>query len=162
MGLYRIVDIDIKPGSDPNSIDLESKGVTPVAVLTDEFFDAKDVVIDSIVFAGASPTRGKFEDIDNDNDLDLILHFETQSLQLTPDDIEATLTGQLTSDNLIKGTDSIRIVPPEKEGKGKKQAYLLIGIIPLCVVVMGFLTYRNKLRFPKNIIERIKRRKTKK
>ncbi|MFQ6083946.1 MAG: hypothetical protein ACE5WD_11415 [Candidatus Aminicenantia bacterium] len=94
----------------PNSINLKSKGVTPVAVLTNDFFDVKDIVIDSVVFAGANPLRGKLEDVDNDNDLDLILHFSTQSLQLDPTDTESTLTGQLTDGALIKGTDSIRIV----------------------------------------------------
>ncbi|MFQ6119553.1 MAG: hypothetical protein ACE5KE_06680, partial [Methanosarcinales archaeon] len=108
--VYRIVDIDIKPGSYPSSINLKSKGVTPVAVLTNDFFDVKDIVIDSVVFAGANPLRGKLEDVDNDNDLDLILHFSTQSLQLDPTDTESTLTGQLTDGALIKGTDSIRIV----------------------------------------------------
>lgn len=108
--IYRIVDIDIKPGSEPNSINLKSKGVTPVAVLTDQFFNAKDVVIDSILFAGASPDKGKFEDIDKDGDLDLILHFNTQSFQLGPTDIEAVLIGRLTDGTLIKGIDSIRIV----------------------------------------------------
>jgi len=108
--IYRIVNVDIKLGSYPNSINLKSKGVTPVAVLTNNFFDAKDIAIDSIVFAGTNPLRGNLEDVDGDGDLDLILHFDTQSLQLTPTDIEAVLTGQLNNGNLIKGADSIRIV----------------------------------------------------
>ncbi|MFQ6083824.1 MAG: hypothetical protein ACE5WD_10760 [Candidatus Aminicenantia bacterium] len=107
---HRIVEIDIKPGSYPNSVNLESEGVIPVAVLTDAFFDANGIVIDSVVFAGANPLRGNLEDVDGDSDLDLILHFETQSLQLNPTDTEATLTGQLDNGTLIKGTDSIRII----------------------------------------------------
>jgi parallel beta-helix repeat protein len=107
---YQVVDIDIKPGSYPNSINLKSKGVIPVAVLTNEFFNAEDVVIDSVVFAGAKPLRGNFEDVDNDDDLDLILHFKTQSLQLAPGDTEAVLIAQLNDNTLIKGTDSIRVV----------------------------------------------------
>jgi parallel beta-helix repeat protein len=107
---YRIVDIDIKPGSDPNSINLKSKGLIPVAVLADEFFDPKDIVIDSITFAGANPLRGNFEDVDNDGDLDLILHFNTQSLNLTSSDTKATLFGRLNNGTLIKGVDSIRVV----------------------------------------------------
>lgn len=39
--IYRIVNIDIKPGSYPNSINLKSKGLIPVAVLTDQFFNAE-------------------------------------------------------------------------------------------------------------------------
>lgn len=108
--IYRIVDIDIKPGSYPNSINLKSKGATPVAILTNPFFDAKDVVIDSVLFAEAKPLRGNLEDIDNDGDLDLILHFNTQSFKLNPADSETVLTGELTNGNLIQGTDSVRII----------------------------------------------------
>ncbi|MFZ5559889.1 MAG: right-handed parallel beta-helix repeat-containing protein [Patescibacteria group bacterium] len=110
--IYRIIDIDIKPDNYPNSINLKSKGVTPVAVLSDKFFDAKNVAIESIVFAGAKPLRGNFEDVDNDGDLDLILHFKTQSLKLSSTDTEAVLVGRLVDGSLIKikGIDSIRIV----------------------------------------------------
>lgn len=66
--------------------------------------------MESIVFAGANPLRGKLEDVDNDGDLDLILHFKTQSLHLTSTDTEAILTGQLYNGTLIKGKDSVRIV----------------------------------------------------
>ncbi|PIS39617.1 MAG: hypothetical protein COT33_01040 [Candidatus Nealsonbacteria bacterium CG08_land_8_20_14_0_20_38_20] len=117
--IYRIVNIDIKPGSYPNSINLKSKGVTPVAVLTDKFFNAKNVVVDSILFAGVSPDKGKLEDVDNDGDLDLILHLKTQSLQLGPTSTEAVLTGQLTDGTLIKGVDSIRIVGELQNRKNK-------------------------------------------
>jgi len=108
--ILRIINIDIKPDSYPNSINLKSKGVIPVAVLTDGFFNAKDIVINSVIFAGASLTKGKLEDIDNDGDIDLILHFNTQSLQLDSNSIEAVLTGQLTDGILIKGTDSVKII----------------------------------------------------
>lgn len=107
---FRTISIDIKPGSDPNSINLKSKGITPVAVLTDEFFDAKNVLIDSVIFAGASSQKGKPEDIDKDGDLDLMLHFDTQSLQLTSESAEAVLTGQLADGTLIRGADSVRLV----------------------------------------------------
>lgn len=102
--------IDIKPGSYPNSINLKSKGLTPVAVLTDEFFNAKNIAITTVKFAEASPEKSNFEDVDNDNDLDLILHFNTASLNLAPDNVQATLTAQLNDGNLIRGSDSIKIV----------------------------------------------------
>jgi len=58
---YRTVEIDIKPGSDSNTINLKSKGVTPVVVLSDEFFNAEDVVIESVLFLSlihiSEPTR---------------------------------------------------------------------------------------------------------
>ena len=45
--LYQLVNIDIKPGSEQNSINLESKGVIPVAILSDQFFDVQEINIDN-------------------------------------------------------------------------------------------------------------------
>ncbi len=108
--LFRTVRIDIKPGSDPNSINLKSRGVVSVAILSDSFFDATNVVVDSVLFAGAKPLKGRLEDADNDGDVDLILHFNTQSLQLSSTDTEGVLTGHLVNGILIKGRDSVRMV----------------------------------------------------
>jgi hypothetical protein len=106
--------IDIKPGSFPNSINLKKKGVTPVAILTGEGFDATTVDPASVEFAGASPLRWAQEDVDSDGDIDLILHFETQELDLDEDSTEASLTGNLLDGTPIEGSDSVRIVPPKK------------------------------------------------
>lgn len=125
--IYRIVDIDIKPGSYPNSINLKSKGTTPVAIITTPFFDAEDVIIDSILFTGAKPTKGKLEDVDNDKDLDLILHFDTQSLQLTPADTEAVLTGKLKDNTLIKGIDPIKIIQEPNKRTAFSKFFSFVG-----------------------------------
>ncbi len=45
------VEIDIKPGSDPNSINLSSAGVIPVAILSSATFDATTVNPDTIFLA---------------------------------------------------------------------------------------------------------------
>ena len=110
------VTIDIKPGSDPNSINLKSKGVVPVAVLTTDDFDAGEIDPATVVFAGAEPERWTTCDVDDDGDLDMLFHFKTQELDLTEDSEDATLTGKTTDDHEITGTDSVRIVPQ----KGKK------------------------------------------
>ena len=91
------VEIDIKPGSDQNSINLKSKGVVPVAVLTTDDFDFDAATIDpaTIEFAGAAPVRWKLTDVDDDGDDDMILHFRTQELDLDQDSTEATLTAHL-------------------------------------------------------------------
>lgn len=109
------VDIDIKPGSDPNSINLKSKGVVPVAVLTTEDFDASNINPATVLFASASPLRWNMEDVDGDGDLDMIFHFNTQELNLDENSTEACLTGQTTDGQSIHGCDSVNIVP-----KGKK------------------------------------------
>ena len=111
---YQSVNIDIKPGSEQNSINLESKGVIPVAVLSNQFFDVQEIDIESILFAEASPPKWKIEDVDDDGDLDLMLHFETQFLDLSPTDTGAILIGKLNDKTPIKGTDSIEIVGKNK------------------------------------------------
>jgi hypothetical protein len=105
------VTIDVKPGSDPNSINLGSKGVVPVAVLTTDEFDAGSVDPASVVFADASPVRWALEDVDGDGDVDLVLHFRAQELALDASSTEATLTGSTYDGQEIQGTDSVRIVP---------------------------------------------------
>jgi parallel beta-helix repeat protein len=110
----QIVAIDIKPGSDPNSINLGSKGVVPVAVLTTDDFDASTVDPGKVEFAGASPVRWTMEDVDGDGDVDLLFHFKTQELQLDANSTEATLTGATTDGTPIEGTDTVKIVPKGK------------------------------------------------
>ena len=110
------VKIDIKPGSYPNSINLKSKGVVPVAVLTADSFDASTIDPDTVLFAGASPLRWTIEDVDNDGDMDMLFHFKTQELDLTKDSTDATLTGTTYDGTLVEGTDTVNIVP---KGKGK-------------------------------------------
>jgi len=111
------VDIDVKPGSYPNSINLKSKGVVPVAILTSEDFDATTVDPDKVTLAGAPVAhRGKKsmsheEDVDGDDDLDLVVQVETQDLDASQlEDGEAILTGQTYDGEGIEGKDEIRIV----------------------------------------------------
>jgi hypothetical protein len=109
-----IVDIDIKPGSDPNSINPRSKGKIPVAILTTDSFDAAAVDPTTILFGRtgeeASPVHYAFEDVDDDGDNDMILHFNTQDTGIQCGDTEAFLTGETLSGITIKGSDSIRTV----------------------------------------------------
>jgi hypothetical protein len=103
--------IDIKPGSYPNSINLNSKGVVPVAVLTTNGFGANTVDPVTVVFAGAYPLRWATEDVDYDGDLDLIFHFATQELDLNDESSDATLTGQTFGGMPIEGTDTVNVAP---------------------------------------------------
>ena len=111
------VTIDIKPGSDPNSINLGSKGVVPVAVLTTEDFDAAEVDPETVRFGPdeAEAVHWALEDVDDDSDIDLILHFKTQEAGISTGDTETTLTGETYDGNPIQGTGTVNIVP-----KGRK------------------------------------------
>jgi len=103
--------IDIKPGSDPNSINLKSKGVVPVAVLTTDDFDASSVDPETVSFAGASPVRWTIEDVcPYDGRDDLLFHFKTEELDLDENSTEAFLMGYTFGGEFIWGTDTVNIV----------------------------------------------------
>ena len=111
--------IAIKPGGNPNSINLKSRGLVPVAVLTTETFQkASAIDLESIEFAEAKAVRWCFRDVDRDGDDDVLFLFKTQELNLDEESTEATLTGRLMDGTEIVGTDQVRIVPA-REGKAK-------------------------------------------
>lgn len=114
------VSIDIKPGSFPNSINLGSHGLIPVAILSSETFDATMVNPETVELAGAGvDVRGKSnnfmaheEDVNGDGLVDLVVQVATENLE--PDsfqDGDAVLTGSTYDGRVFEGTDEIRIVP---------------------------------------------------
>lgn len=116
-----LVEIDIKPGSFPNSINLGSKGNVPVAVLSTAEFDATTIDPETVTLADARvKVKGKgnrynysHEDINGDGILDLLVHIDTQALALTKGDTSAVLKGFTYAsygENPIMGSDSVRIV----------------------------------------------------
>jgi hypothetical protein len=109
------VDVDIKPGSDPNSINTKSKGVIPVAILGSATFDVTDVDVTTLLFgpAGASPAHeagGHIEDVNGDGFDDLVSHYPTQEVGLVPGDIEACVDGATLGGTPINGCDAVNIV----------------------------------------------------
>ncbi len=115
------IKIDIKPGSNPNAVNIHAPGVVPVAILTTDTFDAHWVIPESVRFAGAAPVRWTYEDAlvsplypdgpvpPSDGDIDLILFFDRTELNLSPDATTATLTGTLINGETFSATDSIKI-----------------------------------------------------
>src|SRR5574341_1293223 len=88
------VDIDIKPGSYPNTINLSSQGVVAVAVLTtqgaqgfnaSQFMPIMAHLSDASMAmtmgcVGADAIRWKLDDVDGDGQLDLVFFFRIQEL----------------------------------------------------------------------------------
>lgn len=112
------VRIDIKPGSDLNSISLGSEGTVPVAVFSAADFDATRVDPATVTLAGAPvkvTPQGAFlasqEDVDGDGRADLLVHVLTSALQLTPDATQAILVGRTSEGVRIRGVDSVRVMP---------------------------------------------------
>ena len=132
------VDIDIKPGSCPNPVNVGKKGVTPVAILGTEDFDVTTIdpttiqlTIDGV--AGVAPLRWNYEDVgtpfegelcdchdlNGDGYMDLTLKFETPALIATlgledylGETIPLTLLGNLVEEEggtAIQGQDCVGI-----------------------------------------------------
>ena len=106
--------VDIMPGTDPNLIDLNSRGVIPVAIFGSDFVDVFDIDESSLAFGpdGAAPAHKKvhFEDVNDDEITDLVSHYRTQETGIAPGDIAACLTGNLLDGTLIEGCDNITTV----------------------------------------------------
>ncbi len=110
--------IDIKPDSDPNSINLGSKGNVPVAIFSTPDFDATTINPTTVTLAGASvKLKGKgtpmasFEDVNGDSLLDIIVHIDTTALEeLSMGDMDVVLDGETYDGKKISGVDTVRIV----------------------------------------------------
>ena len=113
-----VINIDIKPGSYPNSINLKSKGTIPVAILSTVGFDAPSLVDRksltfgktgdelSLDFCSPSP-----KDVNNDGLGDLICHFTSPKTGFQTGDTQGTLKGEKIGGGSIEAKDSVKIVP---------------------------------------------------
>jgi hypothetical protein len=122
--------VDIKPGSDPNSFNVKSKGLLPVAILGTAVFDVTQVDPTSVALTyprfapgpspEVSPLRWNLEDVNEDGVMDLVFKFHTQELLILTMTLEANgdemvlqLIGNLQEDfglTPIAGQDTLRII----------------------------------------------------
>ena len=121
LGTFSVVQpvtIDIKPGSNPNSINCQNpNAVIPVAILSTATFDATTVDHTTVTFQGASemhtnqglPTR-HVEDVDGDGDMDLVFHFRLSATDLTCSSTVGMLTGLTYAGVYVEGSDAINMV----------------------------------------------------
>jgi hypothetical protein len=101
------VDVDIKPESCPNPLNVADKGVLPVAILGSGDFDVTQVDPATVSLEGVAPLRWALEDVAGpgcsgpDGYLDLNFKFKTQEIVAALSDINngdvltVTLTGSL-------------------------------------------------------------------
>lgn len=136
------VQIDVKPGSFPNSVNCKSRGKIPVAILGEPGFDPA-VDLDpstltfgatgdeeSLAFCNTGGDDGEGADLNHDGQRDLLCHFYTQKADLCSDPrgCGARLRGETYDGLPIDGFDRIRIVPGSYRPTGGNPGSGLKGI----------------------------------
>ena len=117
------VDVDIKPGSDENPVNVKSNGVLPVAVLGNDTLNVTDINQTTILLNDTcAPLRCSYEDVNGDGYDDLVIKFDAQDVVgCLPESCEdgdivtLTLTAELYDETEIAGSDDVRVL---KKGKG--------------------------------------------
>jgi hypothetical protein len=115
------VAIDIKPGSDPNSINPKSNGVVPLAILGSATFDVTTVDVTTLAFGpnGAAPAHDltdpatyadHLQDVNSDGFTDLVSHYRQKETGLAPSDTQACITGATTGGQPFEGCDAVRVL----------------------------------------------------
>lgn len=105
------VEIDVKPGDQPTTMEPKREGMVPIAILTTSTFDATTVDPET-VHAGATGTeaaifRSMVEDVDRDRDTDMLLLFRVQQMRLACDGTAIVLKGKTQSGQAIEGREAV-------------------------------------------------------
>jgi lectin-like protein/thrombospondin type 3 repeat protein len=122
------VKVDLKPGEYPNTINLGSHGVIPVAIYGKAFtggvFDPHQLDLASLMFnedrisvklKGKGAFNAIYQDLNGDGIPDLIVNIMTDSIDIDPHTTTVKLTGQIVTGPFqgfaIEGSDSVKLVP---------------------------------------------------
>lgn len=122
-----VVPLDIKPGSCPNPLNVNAKGVLPVAILGTADFDVADIDPTSVLLEGVAALRSDTEDVGDASDCnleadgfnDLTLKFNLQDVAAKLDESESladgqvrvlVITGKLFDETDIAGEDEVLIL----------------------------------------------------
>jgi len=125
------IEVDIKPTSCPNPLNVNSRGVLPVAILGTAEFDVTTVDVASLILVGVSPLRSGYEDVATplvdtcdcttegpDGWLDLTLKFNAQEIVASlgelygGEELELQLTGATLDGIPFEGVDCVIVVGP--------------------------------------------------
>jgi hypothetical protein len=89
------VTLDVKPGSDPSSFNINAGGVVPVAINGTENFDPDPATtVDTAILllgadlktgVGCLPVKDTYKDWNGDGNMDLVVHYDTTCLKDTAD-----------------------------------------------------------------------------
>ena len=130
------IEVDIKPTSCPNPLNVNSRGVLPVAILGTAEFDVTMVDVATLSLVGIGPIRSGYEDVATplidscdcttdgpDGLLDLTLKFNAQEIIAALGDLydgdvlELQLTGQTLNGVPFVGFDCVIVVGNSNPGQ---------------------------------------------
>jgi hypothetical protein len=130
------IEVDIKPTSCPNPLNVNSRGVLPVAILGTAEFDVTMVDVATLSLVGIGPIRSGYEDVATplidscdcttdgpDGLLDLTLKFNAQEIIAAlgdlydGDELELQLTGQFLDGTNFFGFDCVIVVGNSNPGQ---------------------------------------------
>ncbi len=112
--------IDIKPGSYPNSINIGDIGAIPVAILGNPGLDVRQIDPSSVNLQGlhvkivgkSGKYLAHYEDINGDGFTDLVVQIDDTDGVFVEGQMTAVLKAVLKNGQLVEGSDSVRVVPP--------------------------------------------------
>ena len=115
------VEVDIKPGSSTNPVNMSANGSLPVAILTTDDFDASTIDAETVRLGTTAINANRngvlqysIEDVDGDGDLDFVAHFSIPALVASGDLVATTTSLTITGtsddgDNDITGSDIVTV-----------------------------------------------------
>ena len=105
-----VVDLDVKPGSDQNPINVKSKGQTELAILGAELFDVTTVDTATLILGEAPVSDCLPVDLNADGFQDLLCLVQTNDIGVLCGEVEVALTGALLDGTPLEGADSVKTV----------------------------------------------------